>query len=198
MDKYITGAIIKKLREDKKMTQEELANKLFVSSKAISKWERGQGFPDISLIEALARALDISVIELLSGAGIKNYNKSSNMLKSKFYVCPICGNVIHSVGDSVVSCCGITLPALKEETMDDDHLIMIKRIEDEYYVYINHPMEKDHYISFIASLSEDRIDLVKLYPEGRCEGRFKINGVKDIYIYCNRHGFFKLKNVHYK
>ena len=51
MDKYVTGAVIRKLREDKKMTQEELAGKLFVSSKAVSKWETGQGFPDVSLIE---------------------------------------------------------------------------------------------------------------------------------------------------
>ena len=74
MDKYVTGAVIRKLREDKKMTQEELAGKLFVSSKAVSKWETGQGFPDVSLIEPLAKALGISVIELLSGEDIRNIN----------------------------------------------------------------------------------------------------------------------------
>ena len=67
MDRYITGAVIRKLRESKKLTQEELADKLFVTSKAVSKWETGQGLPDISLLEPLAKALDISVIELLSG-----------------------------------------------------------------------------------------------------------------------------------
>ncbi|MBO4604025.1 MAG: helix-turn-helix transcriptional regulator, partial [Clostridiales bacterium] len=87
MDRYVTGAVIKKLREKKNMTQEDLAAKLFVSSKAVSKWETGQGFPDISLIEPLAQALDISVIELLSGEDIRNTNRASNMLRSRFYVC---------------------------------------------------------------------------------------------------------------
>ena len=98
MDKYVTGAVIRKLRENKKMTQEELADTLFVSSKAVSKWETGQGFPDISLIEPLAKALGISVIELLSGEDIKNNNQSSNMLKSKFYVCPVCGKATEFLG----------------------------------------------------------------------------------------------------
>ena len=89
MDKYVTGAVIRKLRENKKMTQEELAEKVFVSSKAVSKWETGQGFPDVSLIEPLAKALDISVIELLSGEDIKNCNRSANMARGKFYVCPV-------------------------------------------------------------------------------------------------------------
>ena len=113
MDKYVTGAVIRKLRENKKMTQEELAEKIFVSSKAVSKWETGQGFPDISLLEPLAKALNISVIELLSGEDIRNQNRSFNMAKGKFYVCPVCGNVIRSTGEAVVSCCGITLPPLE-------------------------------------------------------------------------------------
>ena len=103
MDRYVTGAVIRKLRENKRMTQEELAEKIFVSSKAVSKWETGQGFPDISLLESLANALDISVIELLSGEDVKNLNRSSNMARSKLYVCPVCGNVIQSTGEIVVS-----------------------------------------------------------------------------------------------
>jgi len=67
MDKYVTGTVIRKLRDRQKMTQEELADKLHVSSKAVSKWETSQGLPDISLLEPLAKALNISVIELFSG-----------------------------------------------------------------------------------------------------------------------------------
>ena len=81
IDNYITGSVIKKLRESKKMTQEELAEKIFVTGKAVSKWETGQGFPDISLVEPLAKALDISVIELLSGECIQNRNRISNMFR---------------------------------------------------------------------------------------------------------------------
>ena len=83
MDNYITGTLIKKLRESRKMTQEELADKVCVSSKAVSKWETGRGFPDIGLIESLAKALDISVIELLSGIDIRNRNRSADMKKHR-------------------------------------------------------------------------------------------------------------------
>ena len=174
MDKYVTGAVIKRLRENKKMTQEELAEKVFVSSKAVSKWETGQGFPDISLIELLAKALDISVIELLSGEDIRNLNKSSNMTRSKFYVCPVCGNVINATGEAVVSCCGITLPPLEPETADDEHSINVEIVEDEYYVTVDHPMTKEHYISFLAAVSDQDVQFIKLYPEGPAEARFRI------------------------
>ncbi|MGE9875957.1 helix-turn-helix domain-containing protein [Hornefia butyriciproducens] len=193
MDRYVTGAVIRRLREKKKLTQEELASKVYVSSKAVSKWETGQGFPDISLLEPLAKALDISVIELLSGEDIRNLNRSSNMAKGKFYVCPVCGNVIRSTGEAVVSCCGITLPPLDLEPADDDHTIRIEIVEDEYYVTVNHPMTKDHYISFLEAVSDHGVQFEKLYPEGNAETRFKINGIRCIYAYCNRHGLFQLK-----
>lgn len=193
MDRYVTGAVIKKLRESKKMTQEELAERLFVSSKAVSKWETGQGFPDISLIEPLAKALDISVIELFSGEDIQNRNRSSNMLKSRFYVCPVCGNAVRSTGEALISCCGITLPPLEPEITEPDHDIRIETAEDEYYVTIDHPMRKDHYISFLAAVSDSRVQFAKLYPEGNAEARFKIDGVRKFYAYCNRHGLFQLK-----
>lgn len=193
MDKYVTGAVIRKLRENKNMTQEELAEKVFVSSKAVSKWETGQGFPDISLIEPLAKALDISVIELLSGEDIKNCNRASNMARGKFYVCPVCGNIIQSTGGAVVSCCGITLPMLEAETEDEEHMIKVETVEDEYYVTVDHEMTKDHYISFLAAVSDQGVQLVKLYPEGNCETRFRKHCIKKIYAYCNRHGLFMLK-----
>ncbi len=191
MNKYVTGDVIRRLREKKKLTQEELASKIFVSSKAVSKWETGQGFPDISLLEPLAKALDISVIELLSGEDIRNRNQCSNMIKGKFYVCPVCGNVIQSIGEAVVSCCGITLPPLEANPMDEDHLIHLEIVEDEYFVSLSHPMKKDHYISFLAALSDQGIQFIKLYPEGNAEGRLKINRVKKIFAYCNRHGLFQ-------
>ncbi len=193
MDKYVTGAVIRKLRENKKMTQEELAQKIFVSSKAVSKWETGQGFPDISLLEPLAQALGISVIELLSGEDIRNLNRSSNIAKSKFYVCPVCGNVIFASGETVVSCCGLTLPPLDAEKPDDEHVIKTEISEDEFYVTVNHPMTKEHYISFIAAVSDNGVQFVKLYPEGNAEARFRINRIEKFYAYCNRHGLFMIK-----
>jgi len=195
MDRYVTGAVIKKLRERKKMTQEDLADRIHVSSKAVSKWETGAGFPDISLLEPLAEALDISVIELLSGEDVRNTNRSCNMEKGSFYVCPVCGNVIVTTGETVVSCCGITLPPLEAEEHGDEcvdeHEIRIQTDAGEYYVSISHPMTKDHYISFIAAVSDRGVQLAKLYPEGPAEARFRIEHVKHIYAYCNRHGLFR-------
>ncbi len=192
MDRYVTGAVIRRLRENKKMTQEELAEIIHVSGKAVSKWETGRGLPDITLLESLAKALDISVIELLSGEDVRNRNRSFNMFKAKFYVCPVCGNVIRSTGDAVISCCGITLPPLEAEEGDENHNIHVETVEDEYYVTLDHPMKKDHYISFFAAIADEGIQFVKLYPEGNAEARFKIRRVKRLYAYCNRHGMFRL------
>lgn len=192
MDNYITGTLIKKLRESRKMTQEELADKVCVSSKAVSKWETGRGFPDIGLIESLAKALDISVIELLSGIDIRNRNRSADMKKCKFYVCPVCGNTIQATGEAVITCCGITLPPLEAEIPDPDHTISLEVVEDEYYVTVDHPMTKTHYISFLAAVSDQNVQFTKLYPEGDAATRFKINRVERIYAYCNHHGMFVL------
>lgn len=191
MDKYVTGAVIRKLREDKKMTQEELAKKLLVSDKAVSKWETGRGFPDVCLLESLADALGISVIELLSGEDVRNRNRSSDIGKGRFYVCPVCGNIIGAVGEAVISCCGITLPPALPEPASEEHTVTVRTVEDEYFVTLDHPMEKSHYISFLAAVSDDKVQLLKLYPEGNAEARFKIGGVKGIYAYCNRHGLFE-------
>lgn len=192
MNQYVTGAIIKKLREEKKMTQIELAETLNVSDKAVSKWETGRGYPDITLVEPIAKALGISTIELLSGDNITNANRSFNMRKLKFYVCPVCGNVITATGESVISCCGIMLPPLEAEAPDEKHSLKIQPVEDEYYVTLDHAMTKDHYISFIANISDIGIQLVKLYPEGNAEARFKRNCSRAFYYYCNHHGLFKV------
>ena len=193
MDRYVTGAVIRSLRERNHLTQDELASKIHVSGKAVSKWATGQGFPDVSLLEPLAEALHISVIELFSGADVRNRNRAANMLRTRFYVCPVCGNVIQAAGEAVVSCCGITLPPLEPEDPDDAHAIRAEIVEDEYYVTVDHPMTKDHYISFLAALSDQQIQFVKLYPEGPAEARFKMNRVKILYAYCNRHGAFRVK-----
>ena len=195
MNQYLTGAMIKRLRESRKMTQHQLAEKLSVSDKVISKWETGRGYPDISLIEPLSAALGVSIIELFAGENIVNTNRAFNMLRMKLHVCPICGNVIQSTGEAIISCCGIVLPTLEEEPEDDDHSLCVERIEDEYYVTIPHEMNKEHYISFILALKNEGWEIRKLYPEGNAEARFKINGTKCFYFFCNRHGLFQSKVI---
>lgn len=188
MDKYVTGSVIRRLREGRHMTQAELAAKLYVSDKTVSKWETGKGLPDITLLESLAKALGISTIELLAGENVQNRNRSANMLRSHFYVCPVCGNVLYSTGEAAVSCCGITLPPLEAEKTDAAHEIHLEKVEDEWYVTVEHPMTKDHYISFLAALSDNGMQIVKLYPEGNAEARFKISRVRLLCVYCNHHG----------
>ena len=190
MNQYVTGTVIKELREKAHFTQAELAGKLNVSSKTISKWETAKGYPDISLLEPITKIFGISITELLSGQTVQNVNVSGNMLRSKFYVCPVCRNVIHCMGEAVLQCHGVQLMPLEAEIMDEEHEICIENIEDEYYVRIEHDMTKTHYISFLAALSADRIQMVKLYPEGNAEARFKMNGVKRLVFYCNRDGLF--------
>ena len=192
MDRYITGATIRRLREERKLKQEELADRIFVSSKTVSKWETGQGLPDITLLEPLAKALGISVLELFSGDEVRNRNRSADILKTQFYVCPVCGNVIRADGQAVISCCGVTLPPLTAEEPDEAHAIRTQRAEDEYYVTAEHPMTREHYISFLAAVSDNTVQFVKLYPQGGAEARFKIGRVKYLYAYCNRHGLFRV------
>ena len=192
MDQYITGSLIKELREKHNLTQAELAEKLFISDKTVSKWENGKGYPDVTMLEPLANVFGVSVAELLSGKAVSNVNVSANMLRSKFYVCPICGNVIHSMGEALIHCHGVLLTPLQAEEPDDKHVIFIENVEDEYFVHIDHDMTKTHYISFMAALSPDRVQMVKLYPEGNAEARFKVSSVKQLLYYCNRDGLFSL------
>lgn len=192
MNQYVTGTMIKRLRENRKITQQQLALKMNVSDKAISKWETGRGYPDISLIEPLSVALGVSVIELFAGENVVNTNRAFNMLCMKFYVCPICGNVIQSTGEAVISCCGVTLPALEAEPGEEAHRLRVDRVEDEFYVRIDHEMSKTHYISFIAAVRDDGYEIKKLYPEWNAEARFKISRTQSLFYYCNRHGLFQV------
>ena len=193
MNNYVTGGTIKALREARNLTQAELADKIGVSSKTVSKWETAKGLPDITLLQPLAAALGVSVIELMNGEPIANQNVSGNMLRSKFYVCPLCGNIIHTTGAALISCCGITLPALEAEEPDEDHGVTVEHVEDEHFITVPHPMTKGHYISFIASVTSDRLQMVKLYPEGNAETRLQLRGRGYLYYYCNQHGLFRKK-----
>ena len=193
MDTYVTGATIKILRENHSLTQAELAEAIGVSSKTVSKWETAKGLPDISLLQPLAQALGISVIELINGQHIANQNISANMLRCKFYVCPICGNIIHGVGNTVISCCGVTLPPLEAEEADDEHAVTLEKVEDEHFLTVHHPMTKEHFISFAAYVTSDRLQMVKFYPEGNAETRLQLRGRGWLYYYCNRHGLFRKK-----
>ena len=206
MTSYISGASIRALRERAGMTQRQLADQLGITDKAVSKWETDRGLPDITLVEPLACALGVSVAELLSGEQIVNANRAGNLLRAKFYVCPLCGNVIHATGEASISCCGIALPVLEVENAVDGkipaapesteaadlsvHLPQVDVADGEVYLAMDHPMDKDHFISFVAYVTTDQVFFRKLYPEQTADARFPYRGPGTIFAYCNRHGLF--------
>lgn len=192
MNQYVTGAVIRELRDRKNITQAELAGRLNVSDKTVSKWETGKGYPDITLLEPIADVFGISLSELLSGNPVQNRNRAANLKRSSFYVCPLCGNLIWSVGEAVVHCHGMQLSPLEEEPADEKHPGRISRVEDEYFFQIEHEMTKQHFISFAAAVSTNGIRTVKFYPEWNAEARFPVRGTEKILFFCNRDGLFSL------
>lgn len=122
---------------------------------------------------------------------VTNPNKGGNMLRSVFYVCPICGNILHSTGECMVSCCGEKLTPLSAEKEDDEHRISVEQIETDSYITLEHEMSKEHYISFLANVTSSKAELVKLYPEQNAEVRMMLRGHGILYAYCNKHGLIK-------
>ncbi len=188
---YISGKIIRDLRENKKLTQKQLGEIISVSDKTISKWETEKGLPDITLLEPLSAALGVSVAELLSGESIINKNRSGNIKKTKFYVCPVCGNIITALGEGSFSCCGIKLPALFPEKAEEDSF-EIERPENDVFIRFFHPMTKEHYISFAAYITYNGLQIKKLYPEQEPEVRFSFSGKGKVLFFCNRDGLFEM------
>lgn len=190
---YVNSQGIRHLREARGLTQKELGELIGVGDKAVSKWETGRGLPDISVLGLLAEALGVSMSELFAGTKTVNRNRSGNMQRSGFYVCPVCGNIIHSMGEGSFSCCGVTLPRLEADAADHDHEVQIETIDNEYYVSLNHPMTRDHHISFMALLNWERLQLVKLYPEQDAAARFPRCGKGTLLLYCKKHGLYAVK-----
>lgn len=193
MPGYLTAETIKGLREGRGLTQRALADAVGVTDKAVSKWESGRGLPDISLVEPLAAALGVSVAELLTGDIRQNANRAGNLMRARFYVCPVCGNVVYALGEGSFSCCGVHLVPCEAEEPDEAHGLQVERVEDEWYVTLDHPMTKEHYISFIAYVTMDGITFKKLYPEQEAAARLRMGASGTLYAYCNRHGFFKVR-----
>lgn len=186
------GSLIFQLRKEKNLTQKQLGEKLGLSDKTISKWERGLGCPDISLLRDISKIFNVNIEKILLGDLQENDINGGNMKRIKFYACPNCGNVINSTGDGDFSCCGRKLEALVPKVMNENHSINIEEVENDYYIEINHEMTKDHFISFVAYVTYDRVLLIKLYPEQSPTVRFpRLCGKFErgkFYMYCNQHG----------
>ncbi len=190
---YVTGETIRTLREKRGLTQKALADLLGVSDKTVSKWETGRGLPDVTLLSPLAGALRVSLSELLSGEYVVNRNRSGNMKRVKFYLCPICGNVIQSAGEGAFSCCGVDLPPLEAEQAGESHDIVVDHSDGDLFVTMEHPMSKEHHITFLATVTSDRVNFLKTYPEQSAQGRFPMLRQGMVFGCCNIHGLFVKK-----
>ena len=193
MDLTKTGRLITELRKEKGFTQKEVADKLGICAKTVSKWETGHGFPDVSLISKLSDIFGVDISKLLEGEMPKIKPEVGNVKRTKFYVCEKCGNLLTSMGDAEIICCGRKLLSLQVKEADAAHSLKVEKIEDDYYIEFNHEMTKEHYIGFVAYVRFDRVLTVRLYPEQDATVRFpKMYGGK-LYYYCNTHGLFELK-----
>ena len=190
MDNEKIGKLIYGLRKERNMTQLQLAEILHISDKTVSKWERGQGCPDISLLVDLSRVLGVDMEKLLSGRLEANEERGGNMKKLNFYVCPECGNVITAMTETGISCCGKKLQPLEAVKAPDEERLLVENIENDYYISSDHPMLKEHYISFVALLTGDTLTLKKQYPEWDLQVRIPGRTHGKLIWYCTEHGLF--------
>ncbi|MCI8537604.1 MAG: helix-turn-helix domain-containing protein [Oscillospiraceae bacterium] len=190
MDTTKIGSLIRRLRIEKGLTQLQLAEQMNISDKTVSKWERGMGCPDVSLLSGLSGIFEVDLEKLLSGELEANDTLGGNMKKLKFYVCPDCGNVITALADTAVSCCGKKLKAIQPQPVEESHRLTVERVETEFYLTSEHPMSKEHYISFVALLTMDTLILRKQYPEWDLQTRLPGLAHGTLLWYCNQHGLF--------
>ena len=89
-----------------------------------------------------------------------------------------------------ISCCGKKMKALLPQKADFEHALLVERIENDFYITTEHPMEKEHYISFVALLTSDTVLMKKLYPEWDVQIRLPRFAHGRLVWHCNNHGLF--------
>ena len=190
MNNIKIGNLIYTLRKEKQLTQLQLAERMNISDKTVSKWERGLGCPDISLLPDLSKILEVNLEELLSGKLDINSITGGNMKKTKFYICPQCGNIITSSEDAAISCCGKKLSASEPQKANEQEKLSIENIETDYFISTNHEMTKEHYISFVALLTGDSLIIRKQYPEWNLQTRIPAFSHGKLIWNCTKLGLF--------
>lgn len=194
MDSKEIGKLLLQLRKEQELTQRQVAETLCVSTQAVSKWERGLGCPDVSLLPTLSRIFGVGVERLLSGDLSPAPTEVGNMKRIKFFVCPDCGNILTATGGGELHCCGRRLEPLTAKHADEEHRVQVQEIEEDWYVTFDHPMRKEHFFRFAAYVTVDRVLLVRLYPEQGSEFRIpQIRGGGQLYLYCSRDGLMMQK-----
>lgn len=161
-----TGSLIRSLRIKKGLTQKELAHMICITDKAVCKWEKGRGCPNITLISQLSKVLEVDIQSILQGYLDKNKKIGENMNHLKFYKCPTCGNLVTSIKSVELSCCGNKLSPVSAQTRSDpEYQPVIQEFDGQYSIKFNHPMTKSDYISQVIVVRYDQIMTVNLYAE---------------------------------
>jgi transcriptional regulator with XRE-family HTH domain len=195
MDCVKIGKLIFKLRKEKNLTQKNIADALGIQSKTVSKWECGLGCPDLSLWPDLSAILGVDMKQMMEGEIIPNKPDSGNIEKVRFYVCPSCGNILVSTGSASIFCCGRQLEYLLPSDASSAPKITVEEMDTDYYATLDHPMTKEHYISFVAAVKNDRVFLNRLYPEQNPTCRIPITIGGKLYVYCIKHGLSVYSDV---
>ena len=188
MDNVKIGELIRRLRKERNMTQLQLAGKLCVSDKAVSKWERGMGAPEVSLVAELSKIFEVDMENLFAGELNKNKVSNGNMRRMKFYVCPYCGNIITAMTETSATCCGRKLKALVPVKAEEK--LNVEIIDNEYFVSAKHEMTREHYIAFVAVVTADTVLMKKQYPEWDLQVRLPYFARGRLMWYCTEHGLF--------
>ena len=192
MDCQKVGSLIRRLRLEGELTQLQLGELLGVSDKAVSKWERGLGCPDLSLISKLARIFHVDTESLLAGELNQNLLLGVNMKKLIFYVCPECGNIVTAMATTSATCCGRKLQEMEAIKASPEENLQVDLIENEFFISSTHEMTKQHYISFVALVTGDTLMVKKLYPEWNLQARIPQFGHGKLVWYCTNGLFYQL------
>lgn len=190
MDNAKIGKLIYALRKEKGMTQLQLAQCMNISDKTVSKWERGLGCPDVSLLPELSNIFNVDLSEMLRGRLNTNDILGGSVKRTKFYVCPNCGNILTALTDTSICCCGKKLLPLELRKAEAADKLSVERIENDYYVSTDHEMTRAHYISFLAFISDNTILMRKQYPEWNLQVRIPFFAHGRLVWYCTQHGLF--------
>lgn len=190
MDYNKIGNLILQLRKEKQLTQKEVADILKISDKTISKYERGMGCPDISILKELSTFFHVNMEHMLEGEFQEKESDGGNMKRIQFYVCPTCGNIMTATSKAEISCCGRKLDALVVQEENALHAMQMDVLDNQWYVHMDHVMRKDHYISFVAYVGYDSVLIKKLYAEQSAETYLPYARHGQLYVYCHKDGLF--------
>lgn len=191
MEKGNTGRLLTRLRKELGLTQKELGERLQVSDRTISKWERGVGLPDVFLLKEIAKVFGVEIEGILTGELFEQEKNGGNMKKMTFFVCDHCGSIYWGTGKGEFTCCGRKQSALIAQKMEGCHEAKIEEMDGEWYVSFDHEMSKEHFITFVAWVNIDRVTVVRLYPEQSGAVRLPKGRRGTLYLGCSQDGLFE-------